>query len=278
MAKILYINPDETGIWDTYFKEVLDRAARTDTEVFVTHLPVGDELMSQVGIARVGRTYPPYIPLSQGELFRVLMQAEADGFDAAIIGCSADPGLDMAKRTVNIPVTAPLEAGLYIAAMLRQRVAVLIPAGFDDAHILYEDLAHAYGMERRIAWTGYVDVEYPPDEELQRLMDKDAAEARRVILSCHRTSLDNEVARLSKIAIKEHGAGAIYCGCTFWTGMLDPLAEELGVPVIDPGIAPLRVAEILADTMARPSTRVAGTWQDGADAEEVVAVEVDKVP
>lgn len=256
MRKILYINPEETGIWNDYFQQTLSRAARPDTEVVVSHLALGDHLMSQVSLARTGSTYPPYIPLSQGEMYRALMQAETDGFDAAIIGCSADPGLDMAKRTVHIPVTAPLEAGLYMAAALRQRVAVLIPAGFDQAHVLYEDLAHAYGMERRIAWVGYVDVEYPPDDYLQQLMETDPDQARSVILACHRDSLHKEVARLARQAITEHGAGAIYCGCTFWTGMLDPLAEELGVPVIDPGVAPLRLAEILADTMARPSTNV----------------------
>lgn len=255
MAKILYINPDETGIWNDHFQWVLSRAARPETEVMVTHLGLGDQLMSQVSIARTGSTYPPYIPLSQGEMYRVLMQAEADGFDAAIIGCSADPGLDMAKRTVSIPVTAPLEAGLYLAALLCQRVAVLIPAGFAAAHILYEDLAHAYGMERRIAWIGYVDVEYPPDDYLQKLMAEDPAKAREVILDCHRQSVTNEVAQVAKKAIREYGAGAVYCGCTFWTGMLDPLAEDLGVPVIDPGIGPLRVAEILAETMSKPSTR-----------------------
>lgn len=256
MAKILYINPEETGIWNDYFQNILSRAARPETEVVVKHLPLGEDLMGQVSIARTGSTYPPYIPLSQGEMYRALLEAEEDGFEAAIIGCSADPGLDMAKRTVSIPVTAPLEAGLYLAALLRQRVAVLIPAGFNAAHILYEDLAHTYGMERRIAWVGYVDVEYPPDDYLQKLMEEDADEARKVILECHRQSVHNEVAQVAKRAIREHGAGAIYCGCTFWTGMLDPLAEELGVPVIDPGIGPLRVAEILADTMCRPSSRV----------------------
>jgi len=256
MAKILYINPEETGVWNTYFKEVLSRAARPDTEVEVIHLPLSEHLMNSVSIARTGSTYPPYIPLSQGEMFRALMEAETAGFDAAIVGCSADPGLDMAKRTVSMPVTAPLEAGLHLAAMLRQRVAVLIPAGFDAAHILYEDLAYTYGLERRIAWIGYVDVEYPPDEYLQQLMDEDPDQAREVILNRHRQSLDNDVTRLAKQAIREHGAGAVYCGCTFWTGMLDPLAEERGVPVIDPGIGALRVAEILADTMTSPSSRV----------------------
>jgi allantoin racemase len=256
MAKILYINPEETGIWNEYFEEVLGRAARPGTEIDVTHLPLGKQMATRVSIARTGDTYPPYIPLSQGAMFRALMQAEADGYDAAIIGCSADPGLDMAKRTVAMPVTAPLEAGLYLAAMLRQRVAVLIPAGFDDARTLYEDLAHAYGVERRIASVAYVDVEYPPDEYLQRLMDEDPAQAREVVLNCHRESVNKEVTRLAKQAIEEHGAGVVYCGCTLWTGMLDSLAEELGVPVIDPGIGALRVAEILADTMTSPSTRV----------------------
>ncbi|MCL4295452.1 MAG: hypothetical protein KJ077_06980 [Anaerolineae bacterium] len=255
MSKILYLNPEETGIWNDHFQQVLSRAAQPDTQVVVKHLPLGEDVMGRVSIARTGSTYPPYIPLSQGEMYRALMEAEQEGFDAAIIGCSADPGLDMAKRTVGIPVTAPLEAGLYLAALLRQRVAVLIPAGFDAAHILYEDLAHAYGMERRLAWVGYVDVEYPPDEYLQGLMADDPSQAREVILECHRQSVRNEVAQAAQKAIREHGAGAIYCGCTFWTGMLDPLAETLGVPVIDPGIGPLRVAEILADTMRHPSTR-----------------------
>lgn len=253
MAKILYVNPEETGIWNDHFKNVLTRAARPDTEIEVTHLPSSTPMLDGVQIARTGHAYPPYIVLSQGELYRTLMEAEANGVDAAIIGCSADPGLDMAKRTVRMPVTAPLEAGLYMAAMLRQRVAVLIPAGFDAAHVLYEDLAHAYGMERRIAWIGYVDVEYPPDDELQQTMETDPDRARQIILECHRQSLHTEVARLARQAIREHGAEAVYCGCTFWTGMLDPLAEELGVPVIDPGIAPLRMAEVLADSVASPS-------------------------
>ncbi|MBI1880116.1 MAG: hypothetical protein HYR94_18165 [Chloroflexi bacterium] len=255
MSKILYLNPEETGIWNDHFHQILSRAARPETELVVKHLPLGEDFTGRISIARTGSTYPPYIPLSQGEMYRALMEAEQEGFDAAIIGCSADPGLDMAKRTVSIPVTAPLEAGLYLAALLRQRVAVLIPAGFDAAHILYEDLAHVYGMERRIAWVGYVNVAYPPDEYLQGLMAEDPNQAREVILDCHRQSVRNEVAQAAKKAIHEHGAGAVYCGCTFWTGMLDPLTEALGVPVIDPGIGPLRVAEILADTMRHPSTR-----------------------
>lgn len=255
MAKILYINPEETGIWNDYFRQILSRAARPETEIVVKHLPLGEDLMGRVSIARTGSTYPPYIPLSQGEMYRALLDAEQEGFAAAIIGCSADPGLDMAKRMVNIPVTAPLEAGLYLAALLRQRVAVLIPSGFAAAHILYEDLAYAYGMERRIAWIGYVNVEYPPDDYLQGLMAKDPDQAREVILECHRQSVTHEVAQAARKAIREYGAGAVYCGCTFWTGMLDPLAADLGVPVIDPGIGPLRVAEILADTMHQPSSR-----------------------
>lgn len=38
MTKILYINPDETGIWNDHFQTVLGQAARPETEVVVTHL------------------------------------------------------------------------------------------------------------------------------------------------------------------------------------------------------------------------------------------------
>lgn len=253
MSRILYITTGRTDLFDSHYHQVLSQAARPGTEVIVRHLEPSSSTASGGRITRVGRTYPPTIPLGQGEMFRQLWEAEAAGFDAAIIGCSADPGLEMAKHTLRIPVTAPLEAGLYLASLVSQRVGVLIPAGFDEADLLYEDLAHRYGVGRRIAAVRFVDVGYAPDDKLNALMKVDPALAREAILDSHRQSLYHEALHEAREMIREHKIGAVYFGCTYWTGMLDPLAQALGVHVLDPGISALRVAEMLADTVRTPS-------------------------
>ena len=43
MAKILYINLDETGIWNDYYQQISSGAPRPEMGVTVTHLGLGDQ-------------------------------------------------------------------------------------------------------------------------------------------------------------------------------------------------------------------------------------------
>jgi allantoin racemase len=235
MIRVKYVNPVGTGELDGFFHDQLDGACGGDVEVDVCHL--------ELGAAPEG-PFLPRLPFYQGVLFETLKRAEDDGYDAAVIGCSGDPGLFEARRMLTIPVTAPLEASLHLAATLRPRVAILVADGW-DAHVLYRDLARFYGLEHHIAEILTVPMEYPDAGRLERLMQTDPAEGCRIVIERHRAVLDGPALRLARGAV-ERGAGVVYAGCTLWTGMLDPFREALGVPVIDPGQAAVVMAAAAA--------------------------------
>jgi allantoin racemase len=255
--RILYINPVNTDIFDSHFEDVLSRAASHGTRVDVAYLSQPGEPVTP---------FLPALPFFHAPLFRRIKQAEEEGYDGVIIGCSADPGLQEAKRMVSIPVTAPLEANLHLAAMLRARVTVLLPAGV-EARTRYWDMARAYGMDHRIASIVSVDLHYPPQDECIRMMHEEPNTLLDLILDDHKKQLEGPIAEQARKAILKDGAQAIFLGCTFWTGMagilaealegaVDPLddrfAETLKVPVLDPGISTLRVMEALAATLKAP--------------------------
>lgn len=238
MLRVKYVNPVGTGELDEYFAERLKGCAGPDVTIDVSHLPLGS--------ASEG-PFLPRLPFYQGILFEQLKAAEDSGYDAAVIGCSGDPGLFEARRMLHIPVTAPLEAALHVAATLRPRVAILVADGW-EAHVLYRDLARHYGLDHLISEILTVPMEYPDPALLARLMDTDPARGCEMMLQRHRAVLADSALSLARGAV-ERGAGVIYAGCTLWTGeMLDGLRQQLGAPVIDPAQVAVMVAVSAART------------------------------
>lgn len=247
MLRIRYVNPVGSGSLDGYFEEQLAGSAGADVEVSAAHLDLGGVPTSP---------FLPQQPFYQGVLFETLMQAQEDGCDGVVIGCSGDPGLLDARRMLDIPVTAPLESALHLASQLGQRVAILVADGF-SAHVLYLDLARQYGLAHLISEIITVPMLYPDPGLLQRLMVDDPDEAQRLVLDRHREVLTDVALELAAGAIAR-GANSIYAGCTFWTGdMLIPFRAGLGVPVIDPAQAAVLMAAASARAR-RSSPRSAG--------------------
>jgi allantoin racemase len=230
MLRIRYVNPIGSGALDAYFDEQLAGSAGADVEVSTVHLELGE-----------GEHGPflPRQPFYQGVFFETLAEAERQGFDGVVIGCSGDPGLAEARRMLRIPVAAPLDSALHLAAQLGQRVAILVADGF-SAHILYQDLARQYGLQHLISEIITVPMSYPVGDlsETEHVLDR------------HRAVLGDVALELAQGAI-ERGADAIYAGCTLWTGeMLGPFRERLGVPVIDPAQAAVAMAVAAARVRA----------------------------
>lgn len=229
---IRYVNPVANGVLDAYFEEQLANCAGPDVEVTVSHLDLPKTPESP---------FLPDKPFYHGVLFESVKRAEEDGLDGVVIGCSGDPGLLEARRMMRIPVTAPLESALHLAALLHQRVAILVADGF-EAHVLYRDLARYYGLDHLISEIITVPMSYPDAGRLERLMREEPAEASRLVLERHGAVLTEEALELARAALTR-GAGVIYPGCTFWTGtMLDAFRSELGAPVLDPGASGVLMA------------------------------------
>ena len=78
-------------------RDVLQRHAGTDTEVEVHGIAHGPGSIESAYDAAL------VVP----ELLRAAPAAERDGFDAMIVGCFSDPGLDALRETVDMPVIGP---------------------------------------------------------------------------------------------------------------------------------------------------------------------------
>ena len=206
------------------------------TTVEVVHLALEEE-------AR--HPFLPSVPTYLGDLFRVINQAEGQGFDAVIVGCCSDPGYRSGKRAASIPVVFPLEAGLYLATMLAERISVITPGPLSEVAWIMDSAAH-YGLAAKISSVPIAHVPYPPPSDLEWMMANDPSRAAEAVLEAHRQSIVGDVLAQGRVAVEHDGAGALVLACTFWGGTTYGLEAQLDVPVVDPCLAALWLAEVLA--------------------------------
>nr|MCU0944234.1 aspartate/glutamate racemase family protein [Rubritepida sp.] len=155
-----------------------------------------------------------------------------EGFDAAIIGCFGDPGLEAAREMFPIPVVGMAEAAILAAAPRAPRIAVLT-GGAAWVPMLEEFfLLRGFGPERvRVA-------AIPPTGDVI------AREPRRAV------GLLAETAR-AEIA---RGAGVVVLGGAGLVGLDALLAPELPVPVLCGLRAAVEAATRAEAVRAQPPT------------------------
>lgn len=78
------------------------------------------------------------------------IQAERDGFDAIVIYCFSDVGLEACRENVRIPVIAPGETALAVAQTLCNRFVVVTGAGWSIPRtyrrMMRNGIAREFGM------------------------------------------------------------------------------------------------------------------------------------
>jgi len=196
-------------------------AARPDVEISVVGLDRGP--------ASLESDYED--ALAVPDLLARVRTAEAEGMDAVIIDCMADPGLAPARELASIPIVGPAQTAMHLAAILAHRFSVITVLERDIP--LMDRLARLYGLESSLASARPVHIpvlELGQDRE--RLME----------------ALVEQSAR----AVTEDGAHAIVFGCTGMKGLAQEVERALAergypVPVIDPSLAALKLAEGLVD-------------------------------
>lgn len=168
------------------------------------------------------------------EAFR---EAQREGYDAVVPLGMLDLGVDGGRSAVDIPVIAPLQATLHIAAQLGDRFGIV--CYHPSAIPRHRSQTRAYGMEDWIAGrraSGYHLQDIAPNR-------------------------DEMIAGFLKVAralIEEDGAEVIIPqGITQCPVQMKPdwLAGELGVPVVEGIGAPIRLAAMLAALGLRHSRK-----------------------
>jgi allantoin racemase len=246
VPRILYISANGVDLWNSQLKQVLCPWCSPGTELDIDHL-------ADVAPEYYGANLPPNFQFLNQLLLRI-KRAQDEGYHAAIIGCSADPGYREAKRLFKIPIIAPLTANLHLATLLRHNVSVLSPAapGSRKAWGWYQGIARSACLDGCVASWREVPVRRLPDDEQRRLAVDDPVGLATMVLDAMREPiLDGQALEVAKRAVWDDGADAVYFSCTLWSGMLDPVAEALDVPVLDAARGALMIAEALGAAYER---------------------------
>ena len=218
--RVLYIDPVGEGVVEEGL-EFLTAHKREETELRMVSLPRGPEHLE----------YRYYEALVLVDILHLVKEAEKQGFDAAIIGCFYDVGLQAAREIAErMPVIAPCEASVYIASTLGDKFSIIVGRRKWVPEMM-ENVTR-YGMRERLASFKAVDLgvlEFHEDEE---------ETARRF-------------RGVAREAIERDGAEVIILGCTATYGFYQELQEELAIPVIDSMIAALKTAEFAAELKNR---------------------------
>jgi len=214
--RILVINPNASVEMTDVIREQLHVVARPDVLVDVVNPPGAPPAIESA--LDEAACVPPMLEL--------VKDAARRGYDAVVIACFSDPGLDAAREATDLPVVGIQDAAMHLAAQLGYRFSVLTTLRHRAP--LRERAALLAGLDRRLASCRPLDLPV-----LDTVVDRE-----RVL---------EKVVRIGRQAIDEDGAEVLVLGCAGLGDLAPRASAELGVPVIDPNAAALKLCEMLVD-------------------------------
>ena len=214
--RVLVINPNASVEMSDVIREQLHAVARPDVQVDVVNPPGAPPAIESA--LDEAACVPPMLQL--------VREASDRGYDAVVIACFSDPGLDAAREATDLPVVGIQDAAMHLAAQIGYRFSVLTTLAHRAP--LRERAALLAGLDRRLASCRPLDL--PVLETV-----------------VNREQVVQKIVRIGRQAIEEDGAEVLVLGCAGLGDLALRASQELGVPVIDPNAAALKLCETLVD-------------------------------
>jgi len=155
------------------------------------------------------------------EIVKTIMKLNDQGFDAFIPWCGGDPGVVAARERSPIPVIGPFQSSCAIATVLGFKFSIITPATNPR---LIESRLRAIGLREKLASI----------RQLKMAVLDVRKDLPKTILI-----LEEECQK----AVSEDGADAIILGCMALFGVTGELNKRIHVPIIDPALAAVSMAE-----------------------------------
>jgi allantoin racemase len=222
--RILVVNPNTTASMTEKIGTAARQAASPDTEIIALNPSNGpvaiegfyDEAISLQGLLEIIRLTPD--------------------FDAVVIACFDDTGLDAARCLTDRPVIGIGEAAYHMASMISNKFSVVTTLARSVPALEHNLLR--YGLAARCARVrssevAVLDLEHPGSD------------------ACNKISA--EIGR----AVAEDRAEAIVLGCAGMTDLADVLSQEHGLPVLDGVSCAIGLAEAMVG-LGLKTTRIGG--------------------
>lgn len=239
--KLLLINPNTSAAMTAAMATAARQVAAPGTEIVARQPSFGpasieshfDDAFGAAGVAEQAALAAP------------------EGFDATVIACFGDPGVDAAREVLAGPVLGIAEAAFHAAAMLATGFSVVTT--MTRTCVIAERLVLRHGFERHCRGIHGTDI---PVLDLEHV----AAETVDLIETAARRALAADRSE------------AIVLGCAGMATLCGELQRRLGVPVIDgvaaavkfaEGLAALRLASAKSGDYAPPLRKRWAGWAAG---------------
>jgi len=214
--RILIINPNTSELMTDKIRAVAEAAKRSDCHVTV--------VCPSRGPVTIESSYDEAYAISP--TIDLVKEARTENYDAIILACFCEVGVEAAREISSIPILGLEEATLSIALLLGEKFGIMTEkrprVAMKRRHV------RRYGLLERLA------------------------SVRPLELSVAELAADPEGTKAAGIAlarrmVEEDGAEVIIMGCAAMAGYSEDLERELQVPVLDPLKVSLKVAEALVD-------------------------------
>ena len=216
-----FVRPEE--LLEDFSQQIHQSYAREDLTLSIGFPDRGPELG--------GHESRTALILAVPELIKNAIKAEKEGVDGIMIDCMADPGVEVLREIVSIPVLGPGHASMYAAALLGRRFSLLVTTDMSARYFL--DHVHKAGLDSRHASCQAVDIS--PEE-----IDADPGRTVELLVEAARE------------AIVEARADTLILGCTAFVSHFENIREKLkamklSVPLIDPFAVTINLLVALID-------------------------------
>jgi len=194
-------------------RKFLLKYAQKDTEVVMIRLDEGPiSIESSIEHEQAGYS-----------IAKKVHEIESMGYHAFIPWCGEDAGLVSAREVTRIPVIGPFQSSCSIGLTLGHKFSIIAP------------MVQRVFMERKV-W----ELGLGPRLASIRAFGIPVVEVRKDL---KKTTLLLE--RECRKAIEKDGADVLLFSCMALFGLAAPLMKKLKVPIIDPALASLKMAEMV---------------------------------
>jgi allantoin racemase len=209
--RIALLNPNTNADITRMMLDIARQAVPAGAVLEGRTAPTGRRLISdEAGLEEAAQVVAAYGAILEGE-----------GFDAIIISGFGDPGLQALRARVSMPVTGIAEAGIAEAAAGGRRYSIVTTTPTLQASL--RQTAEGYGHGESL-----VSIRITDGDMLANMRDA-VTMAAALLQSCHQ-------------AVDVDGAEAIVLGGGPLASAAHIIAPQLGVPVIEPVAAAVRLA------------------------------------
>ena len=227
--KIKLINPNMTDSMTESIRLCAEKHAAAGTEITA--------VSAKTGVSSIECYVDEYLAVP-AVLKEIVEGDKEEGFDAYIIACFGDPGLQAAREITDKPVLGIAEAAITAARFIAPSFSVV--SVLDRSIKVTADVLNNYGATSfcrsiRSTGLGVLDFREDPERGLAALAEQ------------------------SRLAVQEDKAECVLLGCAGFVDFVEKLNRELGIPVLD-GVTPaVKFAEAMVGMGLKTSKY--NTWK-----------------